>query len=77
MKAVLLLENNQLFITKTGGTVEIRMDLYKLPKADPGPPGSGKGKPFKWTSIEQAIQLFREKVAEHFGELEAAPDDGG
>jgi hypothetical protein len=36
-----------------------------------------EGQAFTWESIDAAIQLFREKVAAHFGELIAAPDDGG
>jgi hypothetical protein len=36
-----------------------------------------EGQSFNWVSVEDAIRLFREKVMEHFGELEAVPNDGG
>lgn len=111
MKAVLLFETQQLFLTQTGESVVICMDLYKLPEKgtepssefrfswiafDPNnsnrrvlfdshsPKGphfhlddDNEGQPFQWVSLEDAIRLFREKVAEHFGELVAIPDDGG
>ena len=36
-----------------------------------------EGQPFEWSSVPEAIRLFREMVAEHFGELREIPDDGG
>ena len=117
MKATLLLESHQLFVTDAGGTVEIHMDLYKVDESADGrshgsEPGSefrfswiafdsdnpmrrvlfdshppkgphfhvdddSKGQPFAWVSVPDAIQLFRKTVEEHFGELEAVPNDGG
>jgi hypothetical protein len=111
MKATLLFESHQLFVTKSGGTVEIHMDLYKV-ECSAGHPGSefrfswiafdsdnpmrrvlfdshppkgphfhvdndSKGQPFAWVSIPDAIQLFRKTVEEHFGKLEAIPNNGG
>ncbi len=111
MKATLLLESHQLFVTKAGGIVEIHMDLYKVEDSaglsgsefrfswiafdsdnpmrrvlfDSHPPkgphfhvdDDSKGQAFAWVSVSDAIRLFREKVEEHFGELEVVPDDGG
>lgn len=36
-----------------------------------------EGQRFNWISTEDTIRLFHEKVAEHFGELEVVPNDGG
>jgi hypothetical protein len=36
-----------------------------------------EGRSFTCASIAEAIQLFQEKVKEHFGELQELPNDGG
>lgn len=32
-----------------------------------------EGVPFEWTSLAAAIEFFRQKVREHFGELDPVP----
>jgi len=39
--------------------------------------GDDEGQSFKWTSIEDAIALFENKVTKRFGVLMEQPDDSG
>ena len=39
--------------------------------------GETEGQPFTWSSVPKAIELFQQKIQEHFGELIEVPDEGG
>ena len=36
-----------------------------------------KGQAFEWSSVPDAIELFRQRIKEHFGELIEVPDKRG